>query len=64
MIKIYNTLEVENSEINIILNDEDRWSFPLEELDYLLQNHKNEEFVLIGDRLYERQSICSNGRVY
>ena len=54
MIKIYSTLEIENSEINIILNDEDRWSFPLEELDYLLQNHKNEEFVLIGDRLYEK----------
>lgn len=54
MIKIYSRAEIENNEINTILNDDDKWDFSLEDLDYLLQNHNNEEFVLIGDRLYEK----------
>lgn len=29
------------------------WDFPIEELDYLLEEHNDEIFMLIGDRLVE-----------
>lgn len=29
------------------------WDYPLEEIDYLLEEHDGETFVLIDDRLYE-----------
>ena len=31
----------------------DAWDFPIDELDYLLAEHKGETFVLVGDRLWE-----------
>lgn len=49
MIKIYSKEEIENVENYIV----DSWSFPIEELDYLLEEHNNESFVLINNRLYE-----------
>lgn len=31
----------------------DAWDFPIEELDYLIENHKGETFVLDNGRLTE-----------
>ena len=53
MIRIYTKEQFDKSFINIIENDEDTWSFPIEELDYLLLEHTNESFILINNRLYE-----------
>lgn len=53
MIKIYNANELSEETIYRIIHDDEIWSFPINELDYLLEEHKNEEFVLIGGRLYE-----------
>lgn len=36
-------------------NNGDNWSFPLDELDYLLKEHSGESFALIDGRLYELQ---------
>lgn len=47
MIKIYSKDEMKNLEIV------DDWDFPIEELDYLLEEHNEESFVLINNRLYE-----------
>ena len=33
--------------------DKDGWSYPIEELDYLLEEHRGETFVLLDGRLYE-----------
>ena len=33
------------------------WDYPLEEIDYLLDEHDGETFVLIGDRLYEAEEV-------
>lgn len=33
--------------------EEDSWDFPIEELDYLLEEHDGETFVLKDGRLYE-----------
>lgn len=46
MIKIINDLS------GFKLRD-DFWSFPLEELDYLLETHEGETFLLLGTRLFE-----------
>lgn len=32
---------------------EDAWDYPLDEIDYLIDEHPGESFVLIDDRLYE-----------
>ena len=32
---------------------EDNWDFPIEELDYLLETHEGETFLLKDNRLYE-----------
>lgn len=53
MITIYDGNTWRQNEIDAILNDKDVWSFPLEEIDYLLQEHTYERFVLINNRLYE-----------
>ena len=29
------------------------WDFPIEELDYLIEEHSGETFVLVDGRLYE-----------
>ncbi len=49
MIKIYNEEEIKNVEKYIV----DSWDFSISEIDYLLEEHKNESFVLINNRLYE-----------
>lgn len=52
MIKIYNKDEIKNYDIV------DNWDFPITELDYLLEEHNNESFVLIdNERLYEIENI-------
>lgn len=33
--------------------DRDGWDYPLKELDYLIEEHDGETFVLIGNRLHE-----------
>lgn len=35
----------------------DGWSFPLEELDYLLETHSGETFLLVDNRLYEVEEV-------
>lgn len=47
MIKIYSKDEMKDLEIV------DSWDFIIDELDYLLEEHNNESFVLINNRLYE-----------
>lgn len=49
MIKIYTKNEIKDVEKYIV----DSWDFPIEELDYLLEEHNEESFVLINNRLYE-----------
>lgn len=49
MIKIYKKNEIKDVEKYIV----DNWDFPIEELDYLLEEHNEESFVLINNRLYE-----------
>lgn len=34
---------------------DDAWDFPLEELEYLLEEHDGETFVLHNGRLYETE---------
>jgi len=51
MIKIYSKEEMKNFEIV------DNWDFPIEELDYLLEEHDEESFVLIDNRLYEVEKV-------
>lgn len=53
MIRIYTKDQFDKSFIDIIKNDEDTWSYPIEELDYLLLEKENESFILIDNRLYE-----------
>ena len=39
-------------------NDESEpWDFPIEELDYLLEEHNGEIFKLVGDRLEEVEAF-------
>ncbi len=56
MIKIFQKNELTEKQIQEILENVEIWSFPIEELDYLLEEHKNESFVLIDNRLYEMES--------
>lgn len=53
MIKIMSEESFSKEFIEEIKNNEEIWSFPLSELDYLLKEHKEECFLLIKDRLYE-----------
>lgn len=53
MIRIYHEKQFDKVFIETLLEDDDTWSFPLEELDYLMLEHKNESFILINNRLYE-----------
>ena len=50
MIKIINEEEYNNSSYII---EKESWDFPIEELDYLLKEHKGEVFLLKYGRLYE-----------
>lgn len=55
-IKIYKASPDIKSALNTIYNSDDvsdDWDFPIEELDYLLEEHPGESFVLKDDRLYE-----------
>ena len=36
------------------------WDFPIEELDYLLEEHDGETFALVNNRLFECESKSSN----
>lgn len=47
----------------VIINDKNRiapdgWDFPLEELDYLLEEHDGETFVLKDGRLHEAEEAA------
>lgn len=55
MIKIFNKNELTKKQLQKILKNVDVWSFPIEELEYLLEEHKKESFVLIDKRLYEME---------
>ena len=50
MIKIIDKEEYNNGSYII---DDEGWDFPIEELDYLLEEHNGEVFLLQNDRLYE-----------
>lgn len=50
MIKIINEEEYNNG---CYTREKESWDFPLEELDYLLEEHKGEVFLLKYGRLYE-----------
>ena len=50
MIKIINEEEYNNG---CYIREKESWDFPLEELDYLLKEHKGEVFLLKYGRLYE-----------
>ena len=50
MIKIINEEEYNNG---CYIREKESWDFPLEELDYLLKEHKEEVFMLKCGRLYE-----------
>ena len=56
-IKIYKADTILKGAINAIKSasedDSDTWDYPIEELDYLLEEHPGESFVLKDDRLYE-----------
>ena len=55
-IKIYKASPDIKAALNTIYNSDDvsdDWDFPIEELDYLLEEHPGESFVLKDDRLYE-----------
>lgn len=55
MIRIYSKEELkEMSEWDIV----DSWDFPVEELDYLLEEHDEESFVLVNNRLYEIDKVA------
>ena len=38
---------------NTDLIADNAWDFPIEELEYLLDEHDGQTFVLVGERLYE-----------
>ena len=48
MIKIYSKQEITDTKQ---LFDKESWDFPIEELDYLLEEHNNESFVLMESEL-------------
>lgn len=48
MIKIYSKQEIADTKQ---LFDKKSWNFPIEELDYLLEEHNNESFVLMESEL-------------
>lgn len=52
MIKIY-TLEQLDIDVEELLMDADVWSYPINELDYLLETRSFESFLLFDNRLYE-----------
>lgn len=56
MIKIFQKNELTEKQLQEVLENVEIWSFSIEELDYLLEEHKNENFVLIDNRLYEMES--------
>ena len=56
MIKIYSENEIKEDVINYLLNDDDVWEYPLEEIDYLNNSYSGCAYVLIKDRLYELSS--------
>lgn len=53
MIKIYKEKDFSKNLIEILKKDSEIWSFPIEELGYLLEEHDKESFILINNRLYE-----------
>lgn len=53
MIRIYSKEQFDKEFINTLTEDDEIWNYPIEELDYLILEHKNESFILIDNRLYE-----------
>lgn len=60
MIKIYSKEELGLE----VYEDDEVWSYPINELDYLLKEHNNEEFILYSNRLYEKNPIVHNLEIY
>ena len=56
MINIYSENEIKEDVISYLLNDDDVWDYPLEEIDYLNNSYSGCSYVLIKDRLYELSS--------
>lgn len=52
MIKIY-TLEQLEIDVEELLSNSDVWSYPINELDYLLETRAFDSFLLFDNRLYE-----------
>ena len=38
----------------------DAWDFSIDELEYLLEEHKGETFVLVEDRLWEAEPVIEH----
>ena len=53
MIQIYSENEIKKDVIGYLLNDDNVWDYPLEEIDYLNNSYSGCAYVLIKDRLYE-----------
>lgn len=53
MIRIYHEKQFDKEFINTLLEDDEIWSYPIKEIDYLMLEHQNESFILIDNRLYE-----------
>lgn len=60
MIKIYSKEELG---VNVF-EDDVIWSFPIEELDYLLKEHNGEEYIIYKGRLYEKDPIIHDLDIY
>lgn len=60
MIKIYSKEELGLE----VYEDDEVWSYPINELDYLSKVHNGEEFILYDNRLYEKDPIVHNLEIY
>ena len=57
MIKIYLPKNFSN-DLLVLLEDEKYWNYPLEEIDYLIEERPNESFIYINGRLKETNGLC------
>ena len=53
MIRIFLESELDKEFVSAVKSNDELWDYPVEELDYILKELKNEDFILIEDRLYE-----------
>jgi len=58
VITIYEKNEINN--FQEIIENENIWDFPIQELDYLLKEHKNENYIYYNNRLYEYEKEKMN----